>query len=239
VAVVMAKQRTAARERIPREWGEPGGPFPVFALNDEQWNTVAKLSGISADNIEARQKFDDIIGTYRRFEVSDAVPSAKIGKKFKALRNDILVLSNRLLQLTKNPTVHFALTVAKQPEGEGPFRHSPKRLDAARRLESALAALNDLAGWLENLPDWLAAAASLVDRSKRGPNAANVYWLVAALDAIRERFTGLRISRSGKKNNTSRGYITEVCQIANPNIGSGTIDAAMKRAITRHGKDSD
>ena len=90
---------------------------------------------------------------------------------------------------------------------------------------------------LQHLSDWLAIAAPRIEGTKPGPNAANVYWLVAVLDDIREKFTGLRITRS-YKDAASKDYIAGVCQIANPSIGMGTIDAAMKNRIARRGKDS-
>ena len=233
MAVFMAKRRKAPHERFPRAWGEPGGPFPAFTLNDEQWNTVANLSGISADAAGARQELDNIIGRYRRFEVNDSVrvSSAETRREFDVLREDTQALLIRLLRLIENPDAHFLLTVAKQPDKDAPFPFpQTTQLEGHDRLENALTTLRHLA-------DWLANAALCIEGTKSGPRAANVYWLVAALDAIREKITGLRISRS-YKDSASMDYIAGVCRIANSNIGAGTIDAAMKDRIARRGRNN-
>ena len=226
----MAKARKSARERFPRAWGKPGGPFPAFVLNDKQWNIIAKLSGISAQAAEARRELDAIVGRYRRFEVNDSirVPSAKIRSEFDALRRETQAVLNRLHQLIDNPEAHFALMFTEE-DTSSPFPQTTQ-LKGHDRLESALITLGHLA-------DWLTIAASRIEDTRSGPSNANAYWLIAELDAIREKHTGLKISRS-YKDSASKSYITAVCLIANPCIGSGTIDAAMKDRIARRGRDN-
>ena len=229
----MAKARKSARERFPRAWGKPGGPFPAFVLNDKQWNIIAKLSGISAQAAEARRELDAIVGRYRRFEVNDSirVPSAKIRSEFDALRRETQAVLNRLHQLINNPDAHFVLMFTEQPEEDTSSRFpQTTQLEGHDRLESALITFGRFA-------DWLTIAASRIEDTRSGPSNANAYWLIAELDAIREKHTGLKISRS-YKDPPSKSYITAVCRIANPNIGSGTIDAAMKDRIARRGRDS-
>jgi hypothetical protein len=72
--------------------------------------------------------------------------------------------------------------------------------------------------------------ASDIEPAKRGPNR-DVYVLIANLDGIRWEFTRKTISRSYKSTATS--YITYVCALADPDIGTGTIDKAMKSVIER------
>jgi hypothetical protein len=56
--------------------------------------------------------------------------------------------------------------------------------------------------------------------------------LVSELSGIRREFSGKLVSRS-YKNAASREYITYVCVLADPEIGPGTIEEAMKRTIQR------
>ena len=219
--------------RASTTWGEPGGPFPIFVLSDDQWTEIARLSSIPIETHDARRAFENAISMYRRFEVNDSVrvPSAESRNQLEALRTEALSLLSGLARLIENPDTHFALMVARQPDDVGPFTFlQTMRRDGHRRLENAMAVLQHLA-------NWLAIASSRVEPTKRGPDTANVYWFVAALDDVREKFTGLKITRS-YKDAVSRDYIKAVCQIANPNIGTGTIDAAMKDRIGRRGRNS-
>jgi hypothetical protein len=85
---------------------------------------------------------------------------------------------------------------------------------------------------VQRLPEWLRVAARRVKADKRGPKTRNVYWLVGNLDGIRGHFTGKKITRS-YKDDASKQYITYVCRIADPDIGDGTIEKAMKDRIKR------
>jgi len=87
---------------------------------------------------------------------------------------------------------------------------------------------------VQRLPEWLRVAARRVKADKRGPKTRNVYWLVGNLDGIRSHFTGKKITRS-YKDDASKQYITYVCRIADPDIGDGTIEKAMKDRIKRRG----
>ena len=96
-------------------------------------------------------------------------------------------------------------------------------LDGQRRLLQVLDVVL-------RLPKWLLVAAHRVEADKRGPKAGNVYWLVGNLDGIREQFAGKTITRS-YKDDRSKKYITYVCRIADPHIGGGTIDKAMRSGL--------
>ncbi len=216
----MPKRRKRALVRASTTWGEPGGPFPIFVLSDDQWTEIARLSSIPIETHDARRAFENAISMYRRFEVNDSVrvPSAESRNQLEALRTEALSLLSGLARLIENPDTHFALMVARQPDDVGPFTFlQTMRRDGHRRLENAMAVLQHLA-------NWLAIASSRVEPTKRGPDT-------------REKFTGLKITRS-YKDAVSRDYIKAVCQIANPNIGTGTIDAAMKDRIGRRGRNS-
>ncbi len=229
----MPNRRKRAHVCASAAWGEPGGPFPIFVLSDDQWTKIARLSSIPIEAHDARRAFENATSMYRRFEVNDSIriPSAETRNQLEALRNEALSLLSGLVRLIENPDAHFALTAARQPDEGGPLTlPQTVRLDGHRRLENAMAVLQHLA-------NWLAIASPRVELTKRGPNTANVYWFVAALDDVREKFTGLKITRS-YKDAASRDYIAAVCQIANPNIGTGTIDAAMKDRIGRRGRNS-
>jgi hypothetical protein len=60
------------------------------------------------------------------------------------------------------------------------------------------------------------------------------------LDAILQEHAGRKISRSIKRANTTREYITVIVKIADPRIKHGTIERAMqeqiklREAVARH-----
>jgi hypothetical protein len=72
-----------------------------------------------------------------------------------------------------------------------------------------------------------------IEAANTGPGTRDVYTLIANLDGIRQQFTGKKIKRSQKNNDTSIPYITYVCGLADPDIGRGSIKNAMKDWIKR------
>jgi len=50
----VAKLSTEKSRSIPAEWGKPGGPFPASSLSDNEWISIADVTGFT----RAPQKFD-------------------------------------------------------------------------------------------------------------------------------------------------------------------------------------
>ena len=184
--------------------------FPSFRLTEEQWKETAKLSGIPEGADDARHDIETRIGIFHETQASDLdrVKPAKICEELEALAEHASDIYSRLSKLLE-PDAYTSLT------SEG-------------RLQ-LLQALDQLRGLPKRL---LVARYREVAAAKRGPKAENVYWLVGNLDGIREQFTGKRITRS-YKDDVSKKYITYVCRIADPDIGDGTIEKAMKDRIKR------
>jgi hypothetical protein len=244
------------KRRLPGEQKRPADllagldqsrPFPRLPLTDEQWKEAAKLLGIPETAEEARLDIETTIGIFRQFQAGDLgqVPSAKIREELGALADAASDLHDRLSKLAKVRDAYTALTGApslhspyspldRLPDFAGPHQseHLPSSvqsmmgLDGQRRLSQVLDVLLRLPKWL------LVAKYRGVEAKRRGPRAQNVYWLVGNLDGIRERFTGKKITRS-YKDGASKKYITYVCRIADPDIGDGTIEQAMKDRIKR------
>ena len=138
--------------------------------------------------------------------------SGKVRKELEALAECARDLHYRLIKVVKMGGAYTALT---------------RGGDGQQRLSQVLDVL-------VGLPKLFRVAAYRVERSKRGPKAGNAYKLVGNLDGIREQYTRKEITRS-YKDDASKKYITYVCRIADPNIGNGTIEKAMKDRIKRRG----
>jgi len=193
-------------------------PFPRFPLTDEQWEIIVKLSGIPKKAEEARHHIETTIGIFRQFQAGDLdqVSSAKIREELESLADAAQNLHDRLTDFAgPHQSEHLPSSV-----------QSMMGLDGQRRLSQVLDVLLRLPKWL------LVAKYRGVEAKKGGPQAGNVYWLVGNLDGIREQFTGKKITRS-YKDDLSKKYITYVCRIADPDIGDGTIDKAMRSRIKR------
>jgi hypothetical protein len=190
-------------------------PFPRLPLTDEQWREVAKLSGIPEGANEARHRIETTIGIFRQFQASDLdeVPSAKIREELEAMANAARDLHDRLSKLVEVRDAYTALTgvpssyrpldrltdfaESHQSENMPSSVESMTGVDGQRRLSEALDVLL-------GLPKWLLVAADRVGAAKRGPKAGNVYWLVGNLDGIREQFTGKKITRSYKDDDSKK-----------------------------------
>jgi len=244
--VAMLKRRARGERKMSSDvfaGVDQDRPFPRFPLTDEQWREVAKRSGIPEGVNEARHNIETTVGIFRQFQASDLdeVPSAKIREEFEALADAARNLHDRLSKLIEVRDAYEAL--AGEPSVYNPLDRlsdfvgshqsenmsSPvegmTRVDGQRRVSEALDVLL-------RLPKWLLVAAHRLKAANPGPPAGNEYWLVGSLDGIREQFAGKKITRS-YKDDASKKYITYVCKIADPNIGAGTIDKAMKDRVNR------
>jgi hypothetical protein len=216
--------------------------FPRFPLDDEQWRKIAKLSGIPEGTVDARHHIETTIGIFRQFQASDLdeVPSAKIREEFEALADAARNLNDRISKLVGVRSAYTALTgvpsVYRPLDRLSDFagHNQSERLPSSIQ-KSGLAGerqLSQAVDVLLGLPKWLLVAAHRVEAAKRGPKTRNVYWLIGNLDGIREQFARKKITRS-YKDDASKKYITYVANIADPKIGKGTIDKAMKARIKR------
>jgi hypothetical protein len=194
-------------------------PFPRFRLTDQQWSEVAKLSGIPEGADEARNHIETTIGMFRESQASDLdrVTSAEIRKQLEALAKLAHDLNSGFSKFVDEPDAYTALT------GKLYERRRSSQVLGARRLSEVL----DVLSYLDS---FLSDALGRVEDGKRGPKAKNIYWLVGNLDGIREHFTEKKITRS-YKDDASKKYITYVSRIADPDIGDGTIDKAMRDRI--------
>jgi len=181
--------------------------FPFF-LTEEQWKETAKLSGIPEGADDARHEIEIRIENFHETQASalDRMKPAKICEELGALAEQTSDINNRLSKLVDAGTALTSEGRQRLLQALDALRGVPKQLLVARYREVAAA--------------------------KRGPKAGSVYGLVENLDGIREQFTGKKITRS-YKDDLSKEFITYVCRIADPDIGDGTIDKAMKARIKR------
>ena len=220
-------------------------PFPRFPLTDEQWRKTAELSGIPEGERDARKDIETTIGLFRQFQASDLdrVTRARIREELEVLGVLAQDLNIRLGKLIKERDAYNAMTgtailyspLDRLTDFAGPHQSEdmPSSVQSITGLDGQRRYLQVL-DVVQRLPEWLRVAARRVKADKRGPKTRNVYWLVGNLDGIRSHFTGKKITRS-YKDDASKQYITYVCRIADPDIGDGTIEKAMKDRIKRRG----
>jgi hypothetical protein len=206
---------------------QAAGTIPVrtfqVRLTDDEWGRIAKFSGLP---VVARKIIERDIGFFHELQAMDSggAPPALTRKQLQRLRRDVLSLVRRIKMVIANDDAYFALTVRPQQDWHPRSIDERNRLPEHRRLMQALDELVKLA-------DWFAVAAEKIKAGKQGPDTFNAYLLVERLDRTLENYTGQRIARSTKRD-TSVDYVTAVCLIADPKIGRGTIDSAMKSVIS-------
>jgi hypothetical protein len=196
--------------------------IPVV-LTDKQWEQVVRFSGLPP---EARVDIGRAIALYRC--VIPYRPS-ETRAKLEKLSKDALTLCDALKELHDHGYSRLVLTLALEPSQ--PFETAGGQQLARRRLAA-------ITRELQGLAEWLRAARDRVARGRPGARgrATLIALLVSELDRILERFTRKHIMRSDKKSTPGRQYVEAVCKIADPTIGRGSIDGAMKRQIALRGK---
>lgn len=190
-------------------------PNKPFLLTDKQWKMVVVHSGLPSEArpLVGRAIAMYHIGNHARRQGNPAKTRAELA----ALGKRTLDLRKSLAKLLDNPRAHVALTLGNNSPQE--FAGAMRDKLAHRRIENAMTEL-------DGLGRWLSVALNRVAKGKPGAKekALLVQLFVAALDYVLQRFTGRAISRSYKNN-----FVQQVCRIADPEIGRGTIDDAIKR----------
>jgi len=197
----------------------------LHALSDEQWAKIAEISGIPSNTARAREELEAVICHYRDFVNADNAREspARLDKLFEEMETETRVFAKRLD--CWNYFENYEL-ISELPE-------ELQELDDWMRIRFISNVVEDLRKIAQAAGK---ASARLKQRHlKRGPQTGRLYWLVAELGRVREKFTDHKITRS-YKDDRSKAYITEVCRIANPYVSAGTVDAAMKAYIRARGR---
>src|SRR5262249_41076619 len=191
-----------------------------FKLTDEQWNEIAnesaKLGSISpskADEVQARPRMEAIIGILRSRKQgrSASISPAEARKELMAISTIAWDLQERLRSLEQSHLlVRHSFSYPKS-HPEVMVLSFTKEKGNLRLLEVRA---NLVAGDIG-----------------RGVKDRDAYFLVQVLDDILRECTGRGISRSNKRTNSTREYVKTVCRIADPDMGDGTIERAMKECI--------
>jgi hypothetical protein len=174
-----------------------------FALTDDQRSEISRLSGIPEHNADAWAMIEVSIGLYRRRKIlwDRAMLPAEIRIGLEDLSRECVNLRERLWTLIDRARPRYALSFSEE-------------LTALRKLEAQFLIM-----------------AGDIEVGQTGPGTGDAYILVNRLDGIRRECTGRKITRSQKRADSSRDYIEAVFRIADPEIGPGTIERAMKRSI--------
>lgn len=198
---------------------------PPF-LTDEQWIEIVSHSKLPD---EARPSVEGVIAHYRRMQarIGTRKTPSDLREELEALRKNTESLLTRFGTFLTDPDAFFALAFRQSsptgwPQGAGPVSQAV----AWDQLSSA-------GHQLRRLADWLAVARDCVRPGKPGTNARQsepAYVLAELLNETLERWTGKTLTRSSKKPDTTK-FVEAVCKIADPDIGSGTIEEAIKRQI--------
>lgn len=193
----------------------------------ERWDEIVRYSGLppeACDEIAACIKFYRAAKQGLRATPGEA--RDQIGNVAARARE----LAQDLAELSKAPRAVVCLALGMTPKEE--FSSAMDEGRAQKRIKDECDHLQELAGWLD-------AAGARVARGKTGAheNSVILKMLVLELDRIMLRHTRRGIARSTKRIDTTRDYVITVCKIADPRIGKGAIDEAMKAIIkARHTK---
>jgi hypothetical protein len=198
-----------------------------FKMNASQWAAILQSSNLKRN---ARHKIDWAINLFRGFEQCRPTQSLHvIRRQLRAHSKQALELHSGLSKLAQTPDAVYALTTLAETTKE--LSRPSRRPNDTKHLELMLHELSLLSTWLER-------ASYHLPKAKPGAarRAANVVWLVGILDDIRyehakDKHAKVRIKRSGKEPDSSRKFITVVCQLAEPELGNGTIERAMQQHI--------
>jgi hypothetical protein len=201
--------------------------FPPI-LSDHQWSRIAHYLGLPLEDLglplEARYNIDNMVGLYRQ-QLADAQSNhPNICEKLTVAREAAAEALSRLDDVASDPNAFAAIATGLDGQRTLP----PRKVAAFRSwLKRQCKELQALVEGYDN-------AMQRVHNQKRGPRTGrdSLLTLVSLLNGLHKAYTGKRISRSEKSNNTSLGFVLEICRIANPKLKESTVKEAIKQTIT-------
>ncbi|MBL8712961.1 MAG: hypothetical protein JNM12_08680 [Alphaproteobacteria bacterium] len=123
--------------------------------------------------------------------------------------------------------INPSLTSISPQGNDSPWVWQP----TARRLP--LDALDNMQEQIKRYIDWIEKAGNQLGTKKTGPDTGDVEWLVSALDGLIYIRSGKHITRSTKRGSILP-FVKEVFKIADPGVGPGAIDGAIKSYIGKN-----
>jgi hypothetical protein len=178
-----------------------GAVYPDFKLTDKQWNEIARLGEFPASAADEAQPM-----------IEAAIRNHRLRKQRRAaamlpadVHKELMAISAAVWDLQER------LRSVEQSQPVDMVLSFTKEKETLRLLEGRVSLL---AGDIE-----------------RGAKDRDAYYLVRVLDGILRECTGKPIMRSRKRTDNSHEYIKAVCRVADPDIGDGTIERAMKDCI--------
>jgi hypothetical protein len=199
-------------------------------VNDAEWKRIAKSLKLPD---EACPEYESIIAGYHRTKawLPSRLPTAKIAAEtrdqFTGTQETARKLRQQLFALRANSHAVFAWAAARYPNNKIAAILTSNINDTRLELETFVDQIEALAARCGN-------ARGQVAGPKRGPHTLHAYLLVDALDEFVEKHTGRRIDRS----KAVKYFVFETFKIADPKIGNGTIDGAMRSRISQRGRNN-
>lgn len=189
-------------------------PVP-YPLKEQDWILISRPVQLKAG---AKPYIEWSIGIYRCFSRFEGPRPSQIKARIRGLITRVDAL---LASLRSGIWVIFSALTDEINAGTGKFGQTPK-FDTLRLLEEKIVDL-------EKLRNLLLVAQDRVARARPGPSfaAMNIRDLVRDLSKVMEEYSDFRFERS----EPIISFVEAVCHVANPNIGSGSIDEAMKRVV--------
>lgn len=184
-----------------------------FKLTDQQWTSLSHPLGLPT---AARAELQSTIDIFQKFRDSSAeqLPARTMKKQLNAISKDCDKLLRRLKGLDRRALRAMI----------GDFDAS-----SSTRARDGLDKFVDRQEQILALKRWCDLTVKRAGTDKAGPaaQAANLEWLVRGLGGVLARHKSLPL----RKTKPIISFVEEACQIAHPNIGSGSIDEAMKSAM--------
>lgn len=193
-----------------------------FHMSDDAWERIGPRHALPD---EARGRIDDRIRCFLAFErgMKDRDPATARSRLESAVKaTDALIEALKSLPLEAvNALTLLEATARNHISANVNPLHMFDRMLLSRIEE------------LEKLKGWLALGASRLVAKPSGDNASNRYWLASELDVLFHKYTGRRLDRSSKGSHTPRDFVAAVFKLADPRIGDGSIEQAL-REVQKH-----
>jgi hypothetical protein len=183
-----------------------------FKLTDQQWTSLSHPLGLPT---AARAELQSTIDIFRKF--SDSSAEQLPARKMKKQLNDISKDCDKLLRRLKGIDRRAVRAMIGHGDASSPTRARDGLDKLVDRQEQILA-----------LRKWCDLTVKREGTDKAGPEAANLEWLVRGLGGVLARHKSLPLRRT----RMIISFVEEACQIAHPNIGSSSIDEAMKSVMS-------